>query len=108
LAEAQYHVGRCYDHGIGTIEDKTKAVHWYTKVCFGHRHVSGTHVQLALHCMRFVNLGCHRSVACTEVAVMETFVVTPALAASFIALLLLEFVAVCMQSSTWSVHHPLP
>ncbi len=32
LAEAQYHVARCYDHGIGTIEDKTKAVHWYTKV----------------------------------------------------------------------------
>ncbi|KAL0043938.1 hypothetical protein WJX82_007098 [Trebouxia sp. C0006] len=31
LAEAQYHVARCYDHGIGTIEDKTKAVHWYTK-----------------------------------------------------------------------------
>ncbi|KAL0038859.1 hypothetical protein WJX79_010928 [Trebouxia sp. C0005] len=31
LAEAQYHVGRCCDHGIGTTEDKTKAVHWYTK-----------------------------------------------------------------------------
>ena len=55
LAEAQYHVARCYDHGIGTIEDKTKAVHWYTKVCFGHRHVNGTHVQLALDYMRFVN-----------------------------------------------------
>ncbi len=51
LAEAQYHVARCYDHGIGTIEDKTKAVHWYTKVCFGHRQINGTHVQLALHYM---------------------------------------------------------
>jgi hypothetical protein len=54
LAEAQYHVARCYDHGIGTIEDKTKAVHWYTKVCFKHRHSNGTHVQLVLHYIRFI------------------------------------------------------
>lgn len=32
LPGAQYHVGRCYDHGVGTTKDKPAAIIWYTKV----------------------------------------------------------------------------
>lgn len=31
LPEAQYHIGRCHDHGIGTLENKSAAIRWYTK-----------------------------------------------------------------------------
>ncbi len=29
-AKAQYMVGRCYEIGKGTIQDKSKAIAWYT------------------------------------------------------------------------------
>lgn len=29
LPEARFHVGRCYDHGIGTVQDNSLALKWY-------------------------------------------------------------------------------
>ena len=29
LPEARFHVGRCYDHGIGTAQNKVLALKWY-------------------------------------------------------------------------------
>ena len=29
LPEARFHVGRCYDYGIGTAQDKILALKWY-------------------------------------------------------------------------------
>ena len=29
LPEARFHVGRCYDYGIGTAQDTTLALKWY-------------------------------------------------------------------------------
>ena len=29
LPEARFHVGRCYDYGVGTVEDKILALKWY-------------------------------------------------------------------------------
>lgn len=32
LAEARFHVGRCYDTGIGTAQDMRLALKWYKQV----------------------------------------------------------------------------
>lgn len=36
--EAQYHLGMFYKSGIGTMEDRSAALHWFTRAA-SHRHV---------------------------------------------------------------------
>lgn len=79
LPEARFHVGRCYDYGIGTAQNKVLALKWYKQA---RQQSTGSKLLLVCSAVLFaqVVVGMSQTVAVlhtTDVGVPETCDVRP-------------------------------